>query len=207
MSSSVYIPSSSSGGNTPPTSTSIKTASYTIPAGKYAKIYPHSKWLTVDGVYRGHVLLNYTRTLSATSSTYEVLWYNELTDQNFMRVTLSSTINNAANSAYVTAYRVFTETPATGFALNNFNWVYTSRASFTGAVITNHENFINLHSSRSDANPSASTQASGVALNVNRASGTVSANVIIYRTNTEAFFVPSGTVLDGSSYSVEEYTV
>lgn len=40
MSSSVYIPAASSGGGsfTPPASISVKTASYTIPAGRYARI-------------------------------------------------------------------------------------------------------------------------------------------------------------------------
>jgi hypothetical protein len=38
MSSSVYIPSASGGGFTPPTSTTIKTGAYTVPAGKYAKV-------------------------------------------------------------------------------------------------------------------------------------------------------------------------
>ena len=38
MASTVYIPASSGGGFTPPTSISVKTASYTIPAGKYARI-------------------------------------------------------------------------------------------------------------------------------------------------------------------------
>jgi hypothetical protein len=41
MSSSVYIPSTSGGGGsfTPPASISVKTASYTIPAGRYARVY------------------------------------------------------------------------------------------------------------------------------------------------------------------------
>lgn len=38
MSSSVYIPSTSGGSFTPPASVSVKTASYTIPAGRYARI-------------------------------------------------------------------------------------------------------------------------------------------------------------------------
>jgi hypothetical protein len=40
MSSSVYIPAASSGGGsfTPPASISVKTASYTIPAGRYARV-------------------------------------------------------------------------------------------------------------------------------------------------------------------------
>jgi hypothetical protein len=39
MSSSVYIPASSGGGSfTPPASISVKTASYTIPAGRYARV-------------------------------------------------------------------------------------------------------------------------------------------------------------------------
>jgi len=40
MSSSVYIPASSGGGGsfTPPASISVKTASYTIPAGRYARV-------------------------------------------------------------------------------------------------------------------------------------------------------------------------
>jgi hypothetical protein len=38
MSSSVYIPSTSSGSFTPPASISVKTASYTIPAGRYARV-------------------------------------------------------------------------------------------------------------------------------------------------------------------------
>jgi hypothetical protein len=39
MASTVYIPASSGGGFTPPVSISVKTASYTIPAGRYAKVY------------------------------------------------------------------------------------------------------------------------------------------------------------------------
>lgn len=38
MSSSVYIPSTSGGGNASPTSVSVKTASYTVPSGKYGLV-------------------------------------------------------------------------------------------------------------------------------------------------------------------------
>jgi hypothetical protein len=38
MSSSVYIPSTSGGGSASPTSVSVKTASYTVPSGKYGLV-------------------------------------------------------------------------------------------------------------------------------------------------------------------------
>lgn len=51
MSSSVYIPSSSGGGNTSPASVTIKTGSYTIPAGKYAKIFYIDKTVQLGNAF------------------------------------------------------------------------------------------------------------------------------------------------------------
>ena len=50
-----------------PTSTSIKTTAYTVPAGKYARVQNLTGDLTIDGVDCFVILDSFTRTLTATS--------------------------------------------------------------------------------------------------------------------------------------------
>jgi hypothetical protein len=213
MSSSVYIPSTSGGGgSTPPTSISIKTASYTIPAGKYAVIRNLHGDLTVNGVEHYTILNSFNRVISTNISTTDVFYPDQRCD--FIKVTRTHSASNSSNltrcdtniltyfNAFLPAVQVTTNASSTA--------LYYSDSSFAGTRVI-YFNPLNL---QTDVTYGGTTAFSGplnglfgLSFFTARASGTITHTGLSCSFSKEDFLVPSGTVLDGVRYAVTEYTV
>ena len=214
MSSSVYIPSSSGGGgSTPPTSISIKTASYTIPAGKYASITNIFGDLTVDGQNHYITLQSFSRSLAVSTSATDIFYYDS--KAKFVKVSSSSTVSNVNNitacapSGFFFNGSLISGTHYTGFNTNYyFNGTFTGNRSWSWGSIPSYASAHGSTSLITASNPAGNfVNFGGFSFFTQRVSGTVTHSGIAGTFSEASFFVPSGTVLSGSFYSVEEYTV
>lgn len=175
-----------------PVTTTVKTGSYTIPAGKYAKVTPVGAKMLIDGVsIYPSVTISMTGTAVAIGATTSDSMVLNMKNMFLESLSITQTRSGTAASSNAT------------FAFYDFGTrelIY----SVTKTYALNTLNYTPLVQCVSDS--------STVALNVTAAgsgtSGTVtsSCNATFYVKNDTGFiWVPSGAVLNGNNYIVEEY--
>jgi len=184
MSSSVYIPSTSGGGNTSPASISVKTASYTIPAGKYARVIPNRADFTINGSFL------------STSSTCSV--------------NVAGAVGVPASSSYQIDF-------TTGSLITSYSITNSSANYSTGGLYFGNSTYTPIVSLTRTTNGTGTSGAVTVpipavstTLNCYSAAFTNVTFSLTYRSFQNSIadiWISSGTVLGGSSYVVEEYTV
>jgi hypothetical protein len=209
MSSSVYIPSTSGGGgSTPPTSISIKTASYTIPVGKYAFVQIIAKDITIDGVITAQLVASASRSLTASNTLYDSISAANLSGNNyFAKFTCSSTASSSGNSVFVHPLKLYADGIQGGFGTLAYGYGYSSNASFTGSRSAYFGSFIDFNARDFSAGTLSTYTIGGIGVQISRTSGTVTYSLSVYSAGTESFWVTSGTVLSGTNYIVTEYAI
>jgi len=220
MSAPLYIPSSTTTAKMdPPASISIKTASYTIPTGRYAVIRNLHGDLTINGVAHYTILNSFNRVQSATGQATDYILPDSRCD--FIKTTRTSTISNAANetrcdfamlSYYLSgSYQYF----LWSMANQAYGGLFYIDASFTTTRTSylnplNYENQIPYAPSGGVpliTNGTSNISNCGLSFSTYRASGTVTHTGFSASFSKDDFLVPEGTVLDGVKYTVTEYIV
>jgi hypothetical protein len=202
-----------------PASTSIKTTSYTIPAGKYARVQNLQGDLLIDTVPHYVVISSFTRTLSTTSGVKNTILCNDLID--FVKCIRSSTISNVNNntsSGYLIGglYVPFDFNISFGETSSAYN-ASTGGAYYDASYTGTRVSYIAMpkflqqipftNSTTAQYYNASVTSVFGLSFSTLRASGTLTHEVIAGSFNKNEFWVASGTVLDGVKYSVAEYNV
>jgi hypothetical protein len=175
-----------------PTSTSLKTAAYTMPAGKYACVVTISPFFLINGV-----LLNGSETVSMSTSTTTVA-----TDSAITSMVYSSPVHVFSSS--LTRGGTATGTVGGNFgggshSIYNDTLFSVSRTT-NGTTVTPH-----AIDGNSDTFWGAMTH-SETSVGTLTASYTISYYYFKNLTSTK-FWVPSGTVLNGNNYVVSEYNM
>lgn len=178
MSSRVFVPFDNN-----PVSTTKKSGSYTVPQGKYAEVIPHSADLTINGVSIG---ISQTAGISASNpgsntgtSTY-LITFPPGTLLTNISVTVSNTITTGTIALYIG------------------NSTYTALASITRTTTGTSSSSLSIPIG-SSVN---SLYASSASVNARTISGNIT---YMSLQNSQKFWVPSGTVLSGNNYVIEEY--
>jgi len=170
--------------NNNPASISIKTASYTIPAGKYAIVSPKSAFFTLNGVdvFSIDQSFSYTETSASAVIRYFV------SDGAFSFITSISgtrTGNTSAGSVTLSA---------------------GSTNSFTSSGYTSLNRTLNGTSSASNIQiPTGTLYVSSSNSNSGLYTWTINVTGKILQTKVTDLWVPSGSVLAGNNYIVTEY--
>ena len=203
-----------------PTSTSIKTTSYTVPAGKYARVQNLHGDLTINTVPHYVVISSFSRVLTATNTgVRNTILCDDRID--FVKCTRSSTISNAGNFTSSGYYIGGIYVPFDfNISFGETSSVYGSSTggayyeeSYTGTKISYipMPKFLQqipyTASSTAQAHSSVNTSVFGLNFSTARASGTVTHEVTAATYDKNEFWVASGTVLDGVKYLITEYNI
>jgi hypothetical protein len=200
--------------NNNPASTSIKTAAYTIPSGKYARVKNLHGDLTIDTIPHYVVLQSFTRVLSSGSGT-DILDADDSID--FVKATRTCTSSNAANicaaSYYVGAFQV-----NLFVILNSANFspsIPTTNIYYDASFTTTRTSYIAMpklfqqipytQGATTAVTMSSFTGALGLGFSTARNTGTVTHSAFSAKYDKNEFWVASGTVLDGVKFLVTEY--
>ena len=219
MSAPLYIPSSTTTAKMdPPASISVKTASYTIPTGRYAVIRNLHGDLTINGVEHYTILSSFNRVQSATGQANDYIFPDSRCD--FIKTTRTSTVSNGSNQTKCDFTMLSYYLPGNyqyylwSMANQNFGGLFYTDASFTTTRTSylnplNYQNQIPYFSSGTPTITTANQDIStfGLSFMTYRASGTVTHTGFSASFSKDDFLVPSGTVLDGVKYTVTEYIV
>jgi hypothetical protein len=203
-----------------PTSTSIKTTAYTVPAGKYARVQNLHGDLTINTVPHYVVISSFSRILTTTSAGVKnTIFCDDRID--FVKCTRSSTISNSSNFTssgyYIGGIYVpfdfnisFTETSST-YGSSTGGAYYEE--SYTGTKISYipMPKFLQqipyTTGSTGQTYNTSNTSVFGLNFSTARASGTVTHEVTAATYDKNEFWVASGTVLDGIKYLITEYNI
>jgi hypothetical protein len=173
-------------------STSVKSASYTIPSGKYARINSMGSKLLINGT-SAYPLLNFSMTATAVAlgaATSDSIVFNT-SDMYFESLSITQTRTSSAASSNCTLNfydfggEVSQYSVTKTYALNTINYVpaVSSVTAFNGVSLI----------------PTAAM--SGTAGTV-----THSASMTFYlKKDVSNQWLPSGTVIEGNFYILEEY--
>ena len=218
MSSSVYIPSSSGGGGgiTPPTSITVRSTSYTIPAGRFAKI----TFVPQNGFSYFPTLLTSTATNTRLSYSYGEGDYSFLVNGiNYFvcphRLTLTTVVTTSGdrghtvnyNGAFDASYWVLTDYTVGGPDGASVSFVWSGKTTSSFSAGTTDPNGVYV------GTPTQMTQIVVTQARPLAASYTSVQNIYIkptFNMDNEELWVPSGTAivcLPGYKYLVSEYTI
>jgi hypothetical protein len=184
---SVFIPF-----NFDPIATTRKTSSYTIPVGRYARAKPASRTGTINGV---EYLSGTTATISPSAG--NASGTGILVDSNTFNGRLEVT-EVAVGTAIISL--TLTTSAAPSYVLRQISWPTTSFSVF----------WENGHAISGDAFPSAPSKILTYSHflissdQINSGSNAYRQSIIYYE-NPEYTWVPSGTVLAGCNWMVEEF--
>jgi len=204
-----------------PSSTSIKTTAYTIPAGKYARVKNVLGDLTINGVDAFFTVRSFSRSYSATNGTTDIFPPENC---DMLICVSSATVSNANNRTACGPLGVFLADAGAigGGYFTNYHFmgqgkpgsIYTN-ATFTGTRTfymagSMYNGTANI-STTGNVSISNTTPAllnySGIAFYTERISGTVTHSAKAIKFSSDDIWVASGTVLDGGQYIVTEYNV
>lgn len=209
MSAPLYIPSSTTTATlAPPTSTTTKTSSYTIPVGKYAIVKPSSIKCTINGV---ESFLSspktFTTTIAFTGSVAQANHY--IASGNFEGKITTGAQNTAKGIALLSN---FYSVNSTTFSVNRF---IVSRVTGTTPVSVYYEK--NMFSGTGLQNnyllsDGTGTTYSSYIIGQPTIYGFQELNTSLTWNVFSACFlnpvtIPSGTVISGADWLVEEYTI
>jgi hypothetical protein len=165
-----------------PASTTIKTSSYTVPAGKYARIVPYS------GILLNSVATTPTYTVSGSGTTSITSIDVFSGTGSYVAYTLTKTAAGSQPRS-LTMYTLFPDGATAGTTFQTgvtTLFSTTTPGSSTGTV------FI----------PAGMHFRASVGGNIGQA---VSYSLVVTKVETEPFWVKSGDIIDGNRFLVEEY--
>jgi len=188
-----------------PASTSIKTTSYTIPNGKFARVRDMSGDLTLDNNPVYFILT--TKSVTTSSNQYTYFYYIDNEVHDFVIFSCSSTISNAGN-----LLNLYSTAGCINSADNTLSSIQvstvSSNASFTGnrtiKYFYGNRNIPLSYGALTAAAAPIRTLGSWSVL-LSRSSGTVGFSLQLCKSVLEEFWIPSGSVLSGTKYLVTEY--
>lgn len=174
MSSRVFVPFDNN-----PTSVSVKTESYTIPAGKYAKVKNLCGNFSINGTLMGRYMYDYGSVVVNNTSTSRSQSGNTLKYTYIKTVSTGTSSTGSANYGYSIGAQVF-YAPSTSINRNSFSFE------------------INFNSSYRDYSYASFWNETG------SQSFTITSDFAITCDEFE-LWLPAGTVISGSHFIVTEY--
>lgn len=189
-----------------PASTSIKTTSYTIPAGKYARVRDQYGDLSLNStpVYTLLQEVNYLTTVGTT-------FINTNTGFDIAKITTTSTVSNGLNGTFFGLAKAWYEGGTTLTYDDNGGMGLVTHTSFTGTRTSYYVSDKNTNQRIVSANTAGASSTAftfrGYFFTTSEASGVVTGNLKLIKSNNNEFWVPTGTILEGLGYMVTEYNV
>jgi hypothetical protein len=173
--------------NNCPVSTSIKTSSYTIPAGKYARVTSRSAYFSVDS-FNFYYTSSESASIAGNGATQDV--YASMGEYAYVSawsVVRSGSVASGSSSIYIYSG---------GYdgRLNNTTLITRSALGTTTGTAFN-------------TNVRAGTIRYVLSSSNAGSTGSISFSVISAHELVSGLWVPSGTVLTGNEYIVEEYNM
>ena len=178
--------------NNNPLSTTIKNASYTIPAGKYAKIIPHGSKLLINGV---SAYPSVALSMTATSVALGAITNDSITlNTNDMYLeSLSITQSRSGTAASSNCTFLFLD-------FNGENTLYSVTKVYALST-TNYSPLVQSISPFNSVSLTATAVASGTSGQVNH----VAVMTFYVKKDLYSLWAPTGTVIDSPFFALEEY--